>query len=95
MTYQKAAIAFDGTNTGSYPLPWVSDDAILFTAKAIALEHQGQDSTAATARAAFYLSRMHANETEREGPQKLRMASRFVRHRYIRWSRYPLGPATP
>jgi hypothetical protein len=89
LTYQKAAIGFDGTNTTSYPLPWVSDDAIIFGAKGMALDHL-KDYTGAVkadARAQFFISQMRANESEREGAQKLTMASRFTRHRLKRWCR--------
>ena len=87
MTFQKAAIAFDGTNTASSPLPWVSDDAIIFLAKSFALAH-GKDypgADRAKADAGPFLANMDRAETTREGPARLQMASRFTRHRTKRW----------
>lgn len=82
LRYQRAPFGFDGTNTGSAPLPWVSTDAILAGVRARALAHEKDATGAAQARLECeqFLRRMHAVESEREGPRRLAMADRFTRH---------------
>jgi hypothetical protein len=93
-TYQKAAVAFDGTNTSSYPMPWVSDDAIAAGAKARMLNHEQSYAGEAAQLNRFKTlrDRMMAVEVERNGPIRMKMAPRFTRHRVRRWTaHYPLG----
>jgi hypothetical protein len=88
-TYQKAAIQFDGTNTGAYPLPWVSEDALIAGAKARILAHQ-KDYNGSQGQAAIALGfrlQMVATETRRMGPSKIQMAARFTQHRVRRWTK--------
>lgn len=41
--YQVAPVHFNGRNTSDYPLDWVSDDAIIYGAKALAAMDKGLD----------------------------------------------------
>lgn len=88
-SYQKAVVQFDGTNTSSSPLPWVSEDAIVSGAIARVLRHQ-KDYTgfaAAKADALTFRVQMFTQEQRRVGPQVIVMADRYTRHRRARWQR--------
>jgi hypothetical protein len=86
-TYQKATVQFDGTNTSDYPLPWVSEDAIMAGAKARVLRHQ-KDYVGSQTEAAIALGfrqQMFTQEKRRTGPERIVMAERYTRHRRRRW----------
>jgi hypothetical protein len=75
--------------TGASPLPWVSPDAIIAGAKALALT-DAKDYVGAgvfAARSTHLVEQMQANEARRTGPGNIRLAERFTAHRVRRWTR--------
>lgn len=89
LQYQQAPADFTGANTSAAPLPWVSDEAIAAFAKAKILSHEKDYAGAQEEekQGLVFLLQMSQVENERVGPQKIRMADRFVRHRRRRYSR--------
>ena len=90
--FQKAPVHFDGSNTQSYPLSWVSSDAILAGAKKLAYRHAGPHQNVASSESEerdflVLLGQMAGVEAGRAEPVKLTPASRYTRHRRERWQR--------
>lgn len=88
-TYQKSVLQCSDANLKSYPLPWVSEDALVAGAKSRALGH-AKDYTGAAfeaARALALRQQMVGVESRRNGPSLIQMAPRFTRHRVRRWTR--------
>jgi hypothetical protein len=79
---------FNENLTSGAPLPWVSPDAIIAGAKALALTDAKDYNGAAvfSARSQHLVEQMHANEARRTGPGRIRMAERYTTHRVRRWT---------
>jgi hypothetical protein len=77
---------FTGTNTSDSPAAWVSDALILALARSKAYDHVKDRAGEQAAIAAYnrQLQALDAVENSRTGGQRLKMASRFTRHRLYR-----------
>lgn len=82
-TYIRQPIEFSGTNTSAEILPWVDPRAVIAGAKQIMLSHLKlyADAKAEESIARRMVEKMSTEESNTIGPQKLRMASRYVAHR--------------
>lgn len=90
MEYIHAAQGFDGGNTSGSPLPWVSNSILLAGCRADINTYLGKMAQSMKYEAEFTreLNRMLLLEhTQRRTKTKVRMASRFVRHRMARAAR--------
>lgn len=97
--YRRAALPFDGGNTAAAPLPWVTDSVLLFGCRADIRAHLEDYAGAKLYEMKFEgeLVRLALrDDAEKKGPQRMRMASRFTRHRLARvvrglnrWPRLP------
>lgn len=84
-SYQRAVVGFDGTNTSSAPLPWVSSEAILAKAQhAAAVDAADPRQDGYALQFSDALERMRATEARRVGGQRLQMASWLTAHRRTR-----------
>jgi hypothetical protein len=81
-----AVAAFTGTNTSDSPAVWVSDALIMAGARVKALHHTKDYTGERFAIEAFdrLMETMDSSENSRIGPQQLRMAGRYTRHRVAR-----------
>lgn len=86
---QLSPVFFDGSNTGSYPLSFVSTDAILAWARYRCAQIAKDVNTAQAALGEYntFVNDMHLVENQRIGPQRMEMASPFTSHRRQRWMR--------
>lgn len=82
-TYIKLPIEFDGTNNATEILPWVDPRSIVAGAKTLILAHLKNYEGAAAEMAIRKSSRdtMSRVETDRTGPSRIKMASRYTAHR--------------
>lgn len=90
MEYVHAAAGFDGGNTSGSPLPWVSNSVLLYGCRADIQTHLKDFTAAKYYEAKFQeeLRRMLLLEhSQKRQKTKIRMASRFVRHRMARAAR--------
>ncbi len=78
-------------------LPWVSTKALMdLTRAAIEADKKNYTGMAAyTSAAELEVSKMLLADAKSRGPQKLRMASQYTRHRLARVTRYGGGPRLP
>ena len=87
--YVLSPYGFDGSNTSSSPLPWVSTNAIVAHARARCLRSLGKFAEAQAELMSYRagLQQMILMETQRRPPDRIQMASRFTRHRQDRSTR--------
>lgn len=76
--YQKAVSQFNGRNTNDYPLPWVSDDAIILGAKILAaMDIPSMDPNRYERAYSSCITAMHEAENQRVGAVRFEPTDEF------------------